>query len=321
MGLFKRYKNPHIKRLKRTPVHFIAWFLGFYKDKEKTAVPEGFSYPISKREGESRATFINHCTYLIEVFGLTILTDPIWNKRCSPVSFAGPKRKHDPHMDIEEIKKLDYVFVSHNHYDHLDLPSIRRIHQHFPQVTFIVPAGLKKWFEKKGISKVIELDWWQTVRFCSKKGAQELEVAAVPAQHHSGRGFFDGNKSLWAGFVATISHKGQRKRFYFAGDTAYNEHDFKKIGKRFSDIDLSICPIGTYSPKKFMETVHLSPAGAVAIHKDIGTKLSVGMHWATFCLSEEPADAPPYDLYKEMEKNNLDHSTFLPIPPGESVAW
>jgi N-acyl-phosphatidylethanolamine-hydrolysing phospholipase D len=324
MGLFKKYKNPHIKRIKRTPAHFLAWYLGFYREKNKTLVPEDFTYPISnmnREKGEPSATFINHCTYLMEVFGITILTDPIWNDRCSPVSFVGPKRRHDPHIDIEEIENVDYVLISHNHYDHLDLSSIRRIYKRFPKVTFIVPVGVKKWFLKKGIDQVVELDWWQTVTFCSEKGAPEVEVAAVPAQHHSGRGLFDSNKSLWAGFVTTVSCDNKSKRFYFAGDTAYNPHDFKQIGARFKDIDLSICPIGTYSPKKFMETVHLSPEGAVAIHKDIKSKLSVGMHWATFCLSEEAHNAPPYDLYKEMEKEGLDHKTFQPIPPGDSVAW
>lgn len=321
MRLFKRYKNPHITKIKRTPVHFLAWFLGFYKDRDHSVVPEDFVYPIIDLEGDAKATFIGHCTYVLEMFGTTFVTDPIWNDRCSPFSFLGPKRQHDPHIEIEDLKNIDYVLISHNHYDHLDLYSIRKIVGAFPHVTFIVPVGLKKWFLKKGIEKVVELDWWQSSNFCKKKNTPNIEITAVPAQHHSGRGFFDGNKSLWAGYVVTIKSKGERKRFYFSGDTAYNDHDFKSIGRRFRNIDLSLCPIGTYSPKKFMETVHLSPKQAVSMHKDLKSKLSLGMHWGTFCLSDEPFNAPPYDLYNEMKEQNIDHSTFLPIPPGTSVSW
>ena len=187
----------------------------------------------------------------------------------------GPKRKHDPHIRIEDIKNLDFVLISHNHYDHLDYPSVKRVYKRFPAVTFIVPMGLKKWFVKRGIDRVVELDWWQDVNFCAKKDSPQIEITAVPAQHHSGRGFFDANKSLWVGFVVKVKHKGEKKCFYFAGDTAYNDHDFKNIGSRFRNIDLSICPIGTYVPKTFMETVHLSPKGAVTIHKDLKAKLSL----------------------------------------------
>lgn len=324
MGLNKRYKNPHIKGIKRSPFHFAAWFLGFYKDKTKTKqIPGDFTYPIPKVSDSKadKATFIGHCTYLIESLGCTILTDPIWSKRCSPLSFMGPSRKHNPHIEIEDIKNVDFVLISHNHYDHLDLPSVRRIYQKFPKVTFIVPMGLKNWFIKRGIERVVELDWWQQVSFCENKNAPIIEITATPAQHHSGRGIFDANKSLWAGFIVKISDRQTSKCFYFAGDTAYNRHDFKQIGSRFRQIDLSICPIGTYVPKKFMETVHLSPNGAVCIHQDIKAKLSVGMHWGTFCLSEELLCAPPYDLYQEMQKEKLDISTFLPIPPGSAVNW
>ncbi len=322
MGLFKRYKNPHIKYIKRTPFHFLAWMLGVYKDSEKKAIPEDFIYPLIKRdEAGAKATFVNHCTYVLEIFNLVFVTDPIWSERCSPFSFLGPKRSHDPHIQIKDLKKIDYVLISHNHYDHLDLDSVREIYNHFPKVTFIVPVGLKRWFERKGIENVVELDWWQSISFQTNKHSPEIEIVATPAQHHSGRGPFDSNKSLWAGYMVTVKDKARSKRFYFAGDTAYNPYDFKSIGARYKDVDLSICPIGTYLPKKFMETVHLSPEHAVSIHKDINPKLSLGMHWGTFRLSEEPHNAPPYDLYQEMKKQNLDHSLFLPIPPGDCVNW
>ncbi|MCH9622067.1 MAG: hypothetical protein S4CHLAM20_15020 [Chlamydiia bacterium] len=323
MGIFKRYTNPHIKGLRRTLFHFIGWFAGLYKENDKIKVPEDFSYPMTLDFSEDKpsATFVNHSTYLVNAMGCHFLTDPIWSKRCSPFSFLGPKRLHDPHLQINEIKKLDFVLISHNHYDHLDSYSIKEIYKHFPDVTFVVPLGVKKWFLKQGIDQVVELGWWQNVNFKTDRKSPSIEVTAVPAQHHSGRRLFDANKSLWAGFVVTIKDQKDEKCFYFAGDTAYNSYDFKNIGVRFKNIDLSLCPIGTYRPKKFMETVHLSPEGAVAIHKDLKAKLSLGMHWGTFRLSEEPRDAPPYDLYNEMQKQSLNFSTFLPIEPGTSVNW
>ena len=322
MGLFKRYKNTYIRNIKRTPLHFLAWFLGFYRGDEKSIVPEGFSYPLPKNnpKKKDRALFINHCTYLIYSNDCHFLTDPIWSERCSPVSFAGPKRKNNPLLSIREIDNLDYILISHNHYDHLDVFSIKEIIKCFPKVIFIVPMGLKKWFRKKKIYNVRELNWWESTSFQNKNGTH-IEIVAVPAQHHSGRGLFDANKSLWAGFVVKTASNDRVKTFYFSGDTGYNSMDFKKIGENFTDIDLSICPIGTYLPSKFMDTVHIGPKGAVAIHLDIKPKLSIGMHWGTFCLSEEAMDAPPYDLYLELKKRGISHQEFLPLPPGDFVNW
>ena len=151
MGLLKRYKNSYIKHIKRTPFHFFAWMLGFYKDKEPLeTVPEDFTYPFpeKKEDKTNRAVFINHCTYLVSVEGTNFLTDPIWSKRCSPFSFFGPKRRSEPGIQISELEKVDYVLISHNHYDHLDLSSIKELISYHPNVLIIVPTGLKKWFRK-----------------------------------------------------------------------------------------------------------------------------------------------------------------------------
>ena len=148
-----------------------------------------------------------------------------------------------------------------------------------------------------------------------------LEITATPAQHFSGRRPFDFNRSLWSGYVVNCIKPNGNKKLYFSGDTGYNKHDFKDIGKTFGPMDLSLLPIGTYEPVPFMEPVHVGPRQAVRIHKDVQSHLSVGMHWKTFCLSDEPLDRPPYDLYRAMKRAKLDPRAFLPLDPGECINW
>lgn len=323
-GLFS---NPYIGNIRRGFWDFLCWRCGHYKDLiPNMPPPEGFSYPIpeglKRDESGPKVMWINHCTFLVEIDGVRILTDPIWGKRCSPIPFIGPKRRHDPPVKIEELKEIDIVLLSHNHYDHLDAKSVRALHKRFPDISWFVPAGLSDWFIRRGIHKVKELRWWQETLFEIEHKHTKLWISSVPAQHHSGRGLFDMNCSLWMGFVVqAIRENGDNKCFYFVGDTAYNQFDFKKIGERFSKIDLSLCPIGTYKPSRFMCTVHSSPEDAVQIHQDVKANLSIGMHWKTFKLSEEAEDRPPYDLYLAMKKVNLNPEKFLPLEPGVEINW
>jgi N-acyl-phosphatidylethanolamine-hydrolysing phospholipase D len=210
-----------------------------------------------------------------------------------------------------DLPEINYILLSHNHYDHLDAKSVRDIHRRFPQAVFVVPRGVKRWFTRRGIKTVIELDWGGSFR----KG--DLAITAVPAQHFSGRSFWDKNRTLWCGYV--VEHKG--KTFYFAGDTGYNPIQFKEIGERWTTIDLSLIPIGTYVPKEFMQPVHISPEEAVKIHCDVRSRLSLGMHWKTFLLSDEPANRPPYDLYLAMKAEKIPFEAFYPVEPGEQVNW
>ncbi len=325
--MFKnKYSNPYIKDIKRTFWHFLKWQLGHYGSRApNTMPPADFEYPIPDKQlikNEPRVVWINHSTFLIDIDGVKILTDPIWAKRCSPFNFIGPKRKHEPFLAIEDLPEIDVVLISHNHYDHLDKQSVKALHQKFPNIMWFIPIGVAKWFSKRGIHKVKELKWWEEMFFYIPEKKAKLWISSVPAQHHSGRGIFDANRSLWMGFVVkAFREKMEPKSFYFVGDTAYNEHDFKKIGELFPQIDLCLCPIGTYQPDEFMLTVHSNPDQAVQIHIDTKAKLSIGMHWKTFHLSDEAPSAPPYDLYLAMQNRGLNPSHFLPLEPGIEINW
>ena len=322
-----RFANSHINNIRRKAVDIFLWQIGYYNDKFLIVPPPySFSYPNPKEtltKNSPEVTWINHCTFLLAIDGVHILTDPIWSKRCSPFHFFGPKRKHNPPISIEELPSIDFVFISHNHYDHLDKKSVLKLHKLYPNITWIVPLGVKKWFKDRGISQVRELSWWEETLISDPKHPEiELKVTAVPAQHYSGRGIFDKNRSLWVGFVIDcIREKKGNKRFYFVGDTGYNEKDFNAIGEKFGEMDLSLIPIGTYIPHKFMDPVHIDPEKATAIHKEVKSRLSVGMHWRTFRLSGETLERPPYDLFLALQKEGLDPSTFRILEPGQTIHW
>ncbi len=311
-----RFVNPHVENDRRTLMDVVRWKTGFYNDPvQDPAAPESFSYPMPKHSFDPTAPsamWINHSTYLITVNGLNILTDPIWSNRCSPVTFLGPKRKFKPAINIEQLPKIDFVLISHDHYDHLDEKTVMQLFHHFRHITWIVPTGVKEWFTKRGITQVVELSWWEHYNFHGR-----MKVTAVPAQHFSGRSKKGFNKTLWAGYVCEFGHK----RLYFVGDTGYNPHDFKKIGQHWGTMDLSLIPIGAYLPRRFMSPVHVDPYDAVCIHKEVGSKLSLGMHWKTFNLSDEQVHQPPFDLLQACKKEAINPASFLPIEPGQIINW
>lgn len=312
-----RFLNPHIGNIRRKPKDFLLWSLGVFRDLPFNRVPEGFSYPLPDQDldlSKPWVAWVGHSTFLIQISGKHILTDPIWSKRCSPVPFAGPKRRHPPGVPFDHLPQIDYVLISHDHYDHLDRVTVERLHEKFPNILWIVPHGVKKWFERLEISRVIELAWWEGTDIESS-----FRITGVPAQHYSGRKSTHVNQTLWAGYV--MEDLLSSKTFYFVGDTGYNDQDFVKIGKSFGQIDLSLIPIGAYSPRKFMAPVHVEPKDAVQIHCDVGSRLSLGMHWKTFRLSEEPIDQPPFDLFRSMKEGNLDPFKFLAPEPGHKINW
>ncbi len=314
-----RYTNPYIRNIRRGITDFIAWLLGVYRSsKNRKSVPSHFSYPNVKGSYDKKfpsLCWVGHCTFLIEVEGVVFLTDPIWNDRCSPFPFLGPKRRHPPGISFDEIPSIDLILISHNHYDHLDEFTVREISRRFPYCKWLVPSGVGQWFLRRGIKNVKEMLWWQQEGI--KGLSAGVKITAVPAQHNSGRGLFDMNRSLWVGFVVEVG----LKTWYFVGDTAYNKYDFINIGKHFSNIDLSLIPIGTYEPSRFMRTVHSSPSDAARIHRDVGTKKSVAMHWNTFRLSGESMERPPFDLYHELDACNIKHENFHVLHPGQVINW
>ncbi|MBS0655887.1 MAG: MBL fold metallo-hydrolase, partial [Verrucomicrobia bacterium] len=253
--------NPLIKHSKRDLWNVLLWLLGYYKDTQGFQEPSvDFSFPKKEREGHAdgpMCKWIGHSTFLVQAGNVTLVTDPVWSKRVSPLPMVGPKRLIDPPITLSELPQIDLVLISHDHYDHLDEPTIKALVRKFPNILFCVPLGLKKWFLRRKIKNLIELDWWQSKNITLAPG-KELQVTSVPAQHFSGRGLFDRNKTLWCGWMVDFLSAGSLfRRCYFAGDTGYNPVDFREIGERFSPIHLSLLPIGSYSPASFMAPVHI----------------------------------------------------------------
>lgn len=255
-------------------------------------------------------TWVGHATFLLQVGGLNILTDPQFSERASPFAFMGPQRIMPPGLALEELPPIDVVIVSHNHYDHLDLPSLRRLDRqwapgHRPR--FFVPLGNAPLLAGEGIDDVVELDWWEQATF------RGLALHAVPVQHFSARTLFDRNEALWAGWV--LEHP--RLRFFFTGDTGYSA-DFLEIGARLGPMDLSAIAIGHYAPRWFMEAMHVNPEEAVRVHKDVRSRFSVGMHWGTFPLTDEPLDEPPRRLAAAAQAAHLAPGSFIVMQHGET---
>ncbi|MCE4539470.1 MBL fold metallo-hydrolase [Pelomonas sp. P7] len=259
-------------------------------------------------------TWVGHATVLAQVGGLNLLTDPIFSERASPLPFAGPKREQPPGLALRELPRIDAVLVSHNHYDHLDLPSCRALAaQSSGSPLFAVPLGLADWFRRRGIERVVELDWWQS------HGLDGLELVLVPARHWSARGLGDRMKTLWGGFAvfAPDCH------LFFAGDTGYSR-DFTDIRERFATrqaeggFDIALIPIGAYEPRWFMQDQHVNVEEALKIHADLGAKRSLGVHWGTFELTDEALDEPPRQLGWQRAAQGLAEEAFFTLAIGET---
>lgn len=241
-----------------------------------------------------RIYYVNHSTFLIQVAGYSILTDPVWSDRVSPFSWAGPQRMRPPGIAWEDLPAIDLVLISHNHYDHLDISTLLRLEaEHSPLM--ISPLGVSAFLKKKGISNTVELDWWEDKSF-----NEVITISCVQAQHFSGRGMFDRNKTLWAGYVLNTP----AGNVYFAGDTGYGDF-FAKIGKEYGPIRLALLPIGAYIPRWFMSPIHISPEEAVRIHLDLNAEKSIGMHYGTFPLADDGMEQPVQDLEKAKKEHHV----------------
>lgn len=252
-------------------------------------------------------TWIGHSTFLTRMDGVTFLTDPVFSKRVSPVSFAGPKRAVDVGVPLEELPAVDFVLISHNHYDHADRDTVRELARR--GVKFFVPLGVGELIREEG-GEAVELDWWQNVEM------NGVHIHCVPAQHFSGRSLTDRNRTLWAGWVV----KGATRSFYHTGDTGYSP-DFKRIRERLGSIDLAAVPIGAYSPGAMMSYVHTTPEEAVQIGVDVGAGRIMGMRFGTFDLADEPLDEPPVRFRAEAERRGLDADRAWVLNVGETRSW
>ena len=258
---------------------------------------------------DDRIWWLGHASILLRLQGQYLLTDPVFSQRASPLPFAGPQRKTPVSLSIDELPQLDAVLISHNHYDHLDSATVRRIGRRFPDAHFFVPLGLKKWFARRGIRHITELDWWQAANW---KG---MVMTAVPAQHWSMRSFWDRNRSLWCGWIV----ESQQLRFWFSGDTGYTP-DLADIALRLGPLDAAAIPIGAYSPRWFMGSHHMDPQQAVTLWQDIGRPKTVPIHWGVFELADELLDMPPAELNAALRDAGVEEDGFTPFRIGESVA-
>ena len=243
------------------------------------------SIPPRRVEGSGlRTTLVNHSTVLLQHSGSNILTDPIWSERASPLSWAGPRRRRKPGVAWNDLPGIDAVLISHNHYDHLDLPALRRLAARGDSI-FIVPTGGARLLRSESIGPVHELDWGEALSL--QESLPGLTFHCVPALHFSGRGIFDRNRTLWCGYVIEC-----RGRFvYFAGDTAFGPH-FAQIREKFGSPHLALLPIGAYEPRWFMSSVHMAPDEAVKAHEILAAGTSIAIHHGTFQMADEGIDAP-----------------------------
>lgn len=254
------------------------------------------------------ATFINHATFLLQFQGLNVLTDPVYSERTSPYTFAGPKRAKEPGMPFDTLPPIDVVIVSHNHYDHLDIETLKNLDKKFHPL-FLVPLGDEVHLGKAGIQNVKALDWWEEVR------VKDVRFIFAPAQHWSARSLWDKNECLWGSFMID---NGAIK-VYHAGDTGLGPH-FKDIKSRLGAPDIALLPIGAYKPRWFMKYYHMDPEDSVKAHFDLGATRSIGMHFGTFQLTDEGVDEPENELKIFREKAGLSDKDFMILEQGQTFS-
>lgn len=255
-----------------------------------------------------RITMVGHVTMLIQVKGLNILTDPVWSDRASPLSFAGPKRVTAPGIAFENLPHIDVILLSHNHYDHMDLKTLKRLHTKY-QPLIITPLG-NDTIIRKAIpqARINTGDWGDNLQI-----SPTAKVTLTRANHWSSRGVRDRRMALWAGFFI----EAESGKIWFAGDTGYGDGQiFRDIKEKYGAPDVALIPIGAYAPRWFMANQHVDPAEAVKIFQDIGAPKSLGMHWGTFQLTDETRDAPKEELALALAKAQIPHGHFVAAEPG-----
>jgi len=257
--------------------------------------------PADVRPDELRVTLVNHSTLLLQQAGCNILTDPVWSERVSPLTWAGPRRRRSPGVRWDDLPRIHVVLLSHNHYDHLDLATLRRLAER-GQSQFVVPSGVARLLRSKNIGPAHELDWGDSLPLAG------TVIHSVPALHFSARGILDRNRTLWCGYMIEAAERS----VYFAGDTAFGEH-FAWIRERFEAPRLALLPIGAYDPPWFMSSVHMGPEEAVRSHEILGAETSIGIHHGTFQLTDEAIDTPKKQLRACAPDN------FLTLGNGQSV--
>ncbi len=264
---------------------------------------------------ELRLTWIGHSTFLIQMPGVTLLTDPVFSRRASPLRWAGPKRLSPPALGLDSIPPVDAILLSHDHYDHLDKPTVRALNDRFGStLTWFTPLGYERWLGRRGVTDVRELDWWEEERL--EGGPSSATVRALPAQHWTKRRPFGTRRRLWCSWAVEMDGR----RLYFGGDSGYFP-GLAEIGERAGPFDVALLPIGAYAPRWFMKSSHMNPEEAAQAARDVHAAAMVGMHWGTFRLSDEPPLEPPRRTREAWSNLGLPASS-LHIPAfGETISF
>jgi L-ascorbate metabolism protein UlaG (beta-lactamase superfamily) len=256
--------------------------------------------------GSLRVTFVGHSTVLLQMDGVNILTDPVWSTRVSPVGWSGPRRHRAPGIRMEDLPPIDIILLSHNHYDHCDFATLRRLAgEHRPRI--YTALGNRALMEKIGVGNAVDMDWWDALEI-----AEGIRLSCVPAEHFSGRGLGDRNRTLWCGFVI----ESAAGRVYFAGDTGSGPH-FEQIASRFAPLRLALLPIGAYRPRWFMSPVHMGPDDAVRAHRLLQAGTSIGIHFGTFALADDGETEPVELLHETLDRMEMPRSSFRALKEGE----
>ena len=317
------FKNNYAQQVNKSFGDFLRWqweSWGLDKTANSPTPSVQADLALLKSPRSPTVTWIGHATALVQANGLNVLVDPIFSERASPVQIFGPKRAQAPGVAMADLPNIDAVLISHNHYDHLDRISVAQLDEKAKAAgkttLFIVPLGLKAWFNGIGIDSVVELDWWQQHEL---KG---VEFHLTPVQHWSARSINDRSATLWGGWAVL----GADFHWYYAGDTGYSR-DFADTAKQFAPrqtealgggFDLALVPVGSYEPRWFMSQQHVNPMESVRIHQDVGAKRSIGVHWGTFALTDEPLDQPPRDLAIAQQALGVKEADFGVLAIGES---
>lgn len=315
------------------PVGGIPWYEILYRnlrgDFRPASLPAGgyaafaaaWTMPVNhallaQRSETPRITWLGHASLLLQVAGQNILIDPQFSATAGPVfgpfDLGAPRLVPAP-IKESELPPIDLVLISHNHYDHLDEPTLQHLAAAGQKPAFVVPLGLKAWFDERGHGPVrAELDWWDRLEI----GA--LRVGLTPAQHWSRRTAFDTNATLWGGFLVEWRRQGEAPwRFLYTGDTGYSA-DFREIRRRIGTIDFLAVPVGAYEPRDFMGPQHVNPDDAVKILLDLEAKQGLGVHWGSFALTQEPFDQPPHDLETALRERRLSPQRLWLMKQGET---
>ena len=300
------FKNSNGKALEKSLSQMLEW-MGSDIEPQITKIKLSDQWEtIDLLNDDNYVIWVGHSTFLIKKSGVTILTDPIFSERASPLKNFGPKRLIPPALQITDIPSIDFVTVSHNHYDHLDTRSLKEISTLHPNAIFLVPSGDLKLLKKNKINNVYEFEWWKSFK------GKNFEFTFTPVQHWSKRSLFDRNKSLWGGWY--IKHSDYS--IYHAGDTGYSD-DFKETRIRLGAPKYAFIPIGAYDPEWFMSDSHVNPEEAVQIMLDLQAEKGFGMHWATFTLTDEDTIEPKIRL--ENATSNLNNLDFISLVPGDVI--